>query len=184
MALFRASKDAAVASIEGESAVEGRGVEVDHVGVLLRAVPDEPGRLVAIEVDGDADQPLAEHRLALDAARRARHGLQLRRPLPARRRAAGGGRTRCRAAAPRRRRRRAPAAPGRRRTRLERTRPPGPCYDGSVRVVVARCTVEYAGRLGARLPEATRLVILKADGSIAVPDVLQSYMGGLKVIKK
>ena len=35
-------------------------------------------------------------------------------------------------------------------------------------MVVARCTVEYAGRLGARLGEAVRLVILKADGSIAV----------------
>jgi RecB family endonuclease NucS len=37
-----------------------------------------------------------------------------------------------------------------------------------VRLILARCTVEYAGRLGARLPEALRLVLLKADGSVAV----------------
>jgi RecB family endonuclease NucS len=35
-------------------------------------------------------------------------------------------------------------------------------------VIVARCSVTYEGRLGARLPEATRLLVLKADGSIAV----------------
>ena len=49
------------------------------------------------------------------------------------------------------------------------------CYDGAVRMVVARCTVEYAGRLGARLGEATRLVILKADGSIAVHCDAKAY---------
>lgn len=42
-------------------------------------------------------------------------------------------------------------------------------------MVVARCTVEYAGRLGARLPEAIRLVILKADGSIAVHCDAKAY---------
>jgi endonuclease len=35
-------------------------------------------------------------------------------------------------------------------------------------VLVANCSVEYEGRLGARLPPATRLIMLKADGSIAV----------------
>jgi RecB family endonuclease NucS len=37
-----------------------------------------------------------------------------------------------------------------------------------VRLIVARCAVEYSGRLSARLPEALRLVILKADGSVLV----------------
>jgi endonuclease len=38
----------------------------------------------------------------------------------------------------------------------------------TVRLIVARCSVEYSGRLSARLPEALRLVILKADGSVLV----------------
>jgi RecB family endonuclease NucS len=46
--------------------------------------------------------------------------------------------------------------------------PGHPCYNALVRVIVARCSVTYEGRLGARLPEATRLLVLKADGSIAV----------------
>jgi RecB family endonuclease NucS len=37
-----------------------------------------------------------------------------------------------------------------------------------VRLVVARCTVRYTGRLSAFLPEATRLLMLKADGSVLV----------------
>ncbi len=37
-----------------------------------------------------------------------------------------------------------------------------------MRLIVARCSVEYTGRLSARLPEALRLVILKADGSVLV----------------
>jgi RecB family endonuclease NucS len=37
-----------------------------------------------------------------------------------------------------------------------------------VRLLVANCSVEYEGRLGARLPPAPRLIVLKADGSIAV----------------
>jgi RecB family endonuclease NucS len=37
-----------------------------------------------------------------------------------------------------------------------------------VRLIVARCAVEYSGRLSARLPEALRLLILKADGSVLV----------------
>ena len=37
-----------------------------------------------------------------------------------------------------------------------------------MRLVVARCSVRYQGRLGARLAEATRLIVLKADGSIAI----------------
>jgi endonuclease len=37
-----------------------------------------------------------------------------------------------------------------------------------MRLVVARCTVDYAGRLTAHLPEATRLLMVKADGCVAV----------------
>jgi len=37
-----------------------------------------------------------------------------------------------------------------------------------VRVVVARCTVDYDGRLTAHLPEAVRLLMVKADGCVAV----------------
>jgi RecB family endonuclease NucS len=37
-----------------------------------------------------------------------------------------------------------------------------------VRLVVARCTVDYRGRLDAHLPEAVRLVMVKADGCVAI----------------
>jgi RecB family endonuclease NucS len=37
-----------------------------------------------------------------------------------------------------------------------------------VRLIVARCTVDYAGRLDTRLPEAVRLVMVKADGCVAI----------------
>ena len=37
-----------------------------------------------------------------------------------------------------------------------------------MRLIVARCEVEYSGRLSARLPEALRLLMLKADGSVMV----------------
>ena len=37
-----------------------------------------------------------------------------------------------------------------------------------MRLVVARCEVRYTGRLSAFLPEATRLLLLKADGSVLV----------------
>jgi endonuclease len=37
-----------------------------------------------------------------------------------------------------------------------------------MRLVVARCTVRYEGRLGAVLPEAKRLLMIKADGCVAV----------------
>jgi RecB family endonuclease NucS len=37
-----------------------------------------------------------------------------------------------------------------------------------VRLIVARCEVEYTGRLTARLPEALRLIMIKADGSVMV----------------
>jgi RecB family endonuclease NucS len=37
-----------------------------------------------------------------------------------------------------------------------------------MRIVVADCTVDYEGKLTAHLPEATRLVMVKADGCVAV----------------
>lgn len=37
-----------------------------------------------------------------------------------------------------------------------------------MRIVVATCTVEYSGRLDARLDRATRVLMLKADGSVLV----------------
>jgi RecB family endonuclease NucS len=37
-----------------------------------------------------------------------------------------------------------------------------------VRIVVARCTVDYVGRLTAHLDEALRLILVKADGSVLV----------------
>jgi RecB family endonuclease NucS len=39
-----------------------------------------------------------------------------------------------------------------------------------VRLLVARCEVRYSGRLNAVLPEAVRLLIFKADGSVLVHD--------------
>ena len=37
-----------------------------------------------------------------------------------------------------------------------------------MRLVIARCTVDYAGRLTAHLPSARRLLLIKADGSVSV----------------
>ncbi len=37
-----------------------------------------------------------------------------------------------------------------------------------MRLLVARCEVRYSGRLDALLPEAVRLIVLKADGSVLV----------------
>jgi RecB family endonuclease NucS len=37
-----------------------------------------------------------------------------------------------------------------------------------VRLVIARCSVEYIGRLTAHLPSAVRLLMVKADGSVSV----------------
>ena len=37
-----------------------------------------------------------------------------------------------------------------------------------MRLVVARCSVDYAGRLEAHLPEAVRVLMVKADGSVLV----------------
>ncbi|NHB85983.1 endonuclease NucS [Tessaracoccus sp. HDW20] len=37
-----------------------------------------------------------------------------------------------------------------------------------MRLVIARCQVDYVGRLTAHLPMATRLILVKADGSVSV----------------
>ena len=37
-----------------------------------------------------------------------------------------------------------------------------------MRLVVARCTVDYVGRLTAHLPPALRLLLVKADGSVSI----------------
>jgi len=44
-----------------------------------------------------------------------------------------------------------------------------------VRMLVARCSVEYQGRLGARLDAAPRLILLKSDGSIAIHSDSRAY---------
>jgi RecB family endonuclease NucS len=45
-----------------------------------------------------------------------------------------------------------------------------------MRLVIARCSVDYVGRLTAHLPEAVRLLVVKADGSVLV----HSDTGGYK----
>ncbi|HWA66448.1 MAG TPA: endonuclease NucS [Mycobacteriales bacterium] len=45
-----------------------------------------------------------------------------------------------------------------------------------MRLVIARCSVDYSGRLTAHLPMATRLLVVKADGSVLV----HSDAGGYK----
>lgn len=37
-----------------------------------------------------------------------------------------------------------------------------------MRLVIARCSVDYAGRLAAHLPPANRLIMVKADGCVAI----------------
>ncbi|MDX6287011.1 MAG: endonuclease [Frankiales bacterium] len=37
-----------------------------------------------------------------------------------------------------------------------------------MRLVIARCSVSYAGRLTAELPSAVRLLLVKADGSVSI----------------
>src|SRR5688572_11185296 len=46
----------------------------------------------------------------------------------------------------------------------------------TMRLIVARCTVDYTGRLSAHLPEALRLIMVKADGSVMV----HADVGGYK----
>ncbi len=48
-------------------------------------------------------------------------------------------------------------------------------YAVPVRLVIARCSVDYEGRLQAHLPLATRLLLVKADGSVLVHSDGGSY---------
>ena len=48
------------------------------------------------------------------------------------------------------------------------TCPKGAIRFRAVRLIVARCEVRYTGRLTAVLPESTRLLIFKSDGSVLV----------------
>ena len=45
----------------------------------------------------------------------------------------------------------------------------------AMRLVVARCEVVYTGRLTATLPDALRLLVFKADGSVLVHDDAGGY---------
>jgi endonuclease len=44
-----------------------------------------------------------------------------------------------------------------------------------VRLLIARCEVVYTGRLSTALPEATRLLMFKDDGSFLVHDDAGGY---------
>ena len=44
-----------------------------------------------------------------------------------------------------------------------------------MRLMVARCEVDYTGRLNATLPEAVRLLVFKTDGSVLVHDDCGGY---------
>jgi RecB family endonuclease NucS len=58
-----------------------------------------------------------------------------------------------------------------------RARPPGggQVTSSLVRLVVARCQVDYAGRLTAHLPMANRVIMVKNDGSVLVHSDGGSY---------
>src|SRR5204863_2751304 len=73
---------------------------------------------------------------------------------------------------------REPAAPLQHRTRRATVRPTvrtGQYGPPTMRLLVARCEVLYTGRLTARLPEAVRLLMFKADGSFLVHDDAGGY---------
>jgi endonuclease len=46
--------------------------------------------------------------------------------------------------------------------------PPAVRYRRGVRLVIAKCSVDYVGRLSAHLPPAVRLLMVKADGSVSI----------------
>jgi endonuclease len=45
-----------------------------------------------------------------------------------------------------------------------------------MRLIVAKCSAQYSGRLDTHLPEALRLIMIKADGSV----LLHADAGGYK----
>ena len=44
-----------------------------------------------------------------------------------------------------------------------------------MRIIVADCSAEYSGRLNASLPEAKRVILIKADNSCLIFSELGSY---------
>ena len=56
-----------------------------------------------------------------------------------------------------------------------RSEPWRPVASARVRLVIARCSVDYVGRLTAHLRLANRLLVLKADGSVLVHSDGGSY---------
>jgi endonuclease len=56
-----------------------------------------------------------------------------------------------------------------------RTASPGSGSLRCVRLVIAKCQVDYAGRLTAHLPMATRLIMVKTDGSVLIHSDGGSY---------
>jgi RecB family endonuclease NucS len=44
-----------------------------------------------------------------------------------------------------------------------------------MRILIARCSVEYVGRLTTTLPEATRCIIVKRDGSVSIHSDDRAY---------
>lgn len=64
--------------------------------------------------------------------------------------------------------------------RVERSKLRHPCPVGQteppMRLVVATRSVDYQGRLTARLPAARRLILVKADGSVSVHSDGGAYM--------
>ena len=58
---------------------------------------------------------------------------------------------------------------------VRRSFPGRPVELPDVRLVIARCSVDYVGRLTAHLPSALRLLIVKADGSVLVHSDGGSY---------
>ena len=51
-----------------------------------------------------------------------------------------------------------------------------PSFDGSVRLIVAKCSAIYSSRLDTVLPEALRLIMVKDDG----PILMHADSGGYK----
>ena len=66
--------------------------------------------------------------------------------------------------------RRSCSVPARIETGVAQNRPKRTVRSGQMRLLVACCEVLYTGRLTARLPEAVRLLMFKADGSFLVHD--------------
>jgi endonuclease len=60
-------------------------------------------------------------------------------------------------------------------SRPHRSHSAGPVQLHPVRLVIARCSADYAGRLSAHLSLATRLLMIKADGSVLVHSDGGSY---------